>query len=282
MVMFRVLGPVEAASASKVEEFNGRLQRTLLLLLLVNRNNLVQTESLIGELWDGRHPGHVVNALHAHVSRLRRRLAALEPERECDRERERKGEYQGPPRLHTEAVGYQLSVADHELDAVVFEQGIERVRTSDYAPALACLELRRLLGMWSGSVFGGGASASWTLQAAATRYAELRISGLELLFDHELTLGRYTAVIPELAQLVAEHPFKERFHWQLMIALYRAGRQNDALDVYRRLRHRLGEDLGLVPSPEMRAFERALIEHDRILWDERAQGPDALRRFAPV
>lgn len=273
MLLFAVLGPVEVQSETDVEEFNGRLQRTLLLLLLVYRNSLVQTESIINELWGGRQPAHDVNALHAHISRLRRRLAALE----YGHKRAAAGR---EGRLRTDAIGYQLDVADHELDAIVFQQGIERVRGSAGTdPALDCLELRRLLGMWRGPVFGGGTYSCSPLQAAALRCTELRISGFELLFDRELTLGRHLSVIPELFQLVAEHPFKERFHWQLMIALYRAGRQHDALDVYRRLRHRLGEDLGLEPSPGMRAFERALINHDQILWDHRAHEPDVLRRL---
>jgi SARP family transcriptional regulator, regulator of embCAB operon len=253
MLQFRVLGPIEVAAGSHTEHFKGRLQRSLLLVLLVNRGNLVQTESLIGEIWHGKHPGHVVNALQAHISRLRRRLQTLEGD-------------SGPPRLLTDAVGYQLLVEDEELDAAVFERGVERIRAERTGDRAArALELRALLDLWCGPVFGG-AVAGPLVQSVALRYEELRVSAFELLFDHELAMGQYHQIIPELYQLTAEHRFKERFHQQLIIALYRAGRQCDALEVYQCLRRDLAEDLGLVPSPAMRSFENAVLGHDRSLW----------------
>lgn len=266
MMMFRVLGPVEAVADSRTAQFKGRMQRSLMLLLLVNRGNLVQIESLIGELWPGVPPSGVVNALQAHVSRLRRRLEALEPAKP-------------QLRLRNDAIGYRLMVDDDELDAAVFEQGIGRMRLEALSdPEGAGVELRRLLGLWRGPVFGGS-TTSPVVQAVAARYEESRIAGYELLFDCELASRRHNYVVPELYQLVAQHPFKERFHQQLMTALYRAGRQNDALEVYQGLRRRLADDLGLEPSPTMRAFEEAVLNHDDVLWEDRTTDPRESRRM---
>jgi DNA-binding SARP family transcriptional activator len=222
------------------------------MALLANSRKIVSTESLITELWADDAPDRVENALHAHVSRLRQRLASFEP-------------LAGRSRLITCPSGYQLMVADDELDAAVFTRRLDEIgRRHADDPAAAVPGLRQLLAMWRGPVFGGIAGTP-LCQAAAGRFEELRLATLELLFDGELCAGNHQRIIPELREVLVEHSYKERFHQQLMLALYRAGRQADALDVYRDLRARLTDDLGIEPSPRMRGYERAVLDHDPIL-----------------
>ncbi|HEX4725791.1 MAG TPA: AfsR/SARP family transcriptional regulator [Pseudonocardiaceae bacterium] len=252
MLTFRILGPLEISTPARTVRLRGSLQRGLLMVLLANARKIVSTESLITELWADTHPDNVENALHAHVSRLRQRLASYEPSSERSR-------------LITYPSGYQLMVSDEELDACVFAARLDEIggrRQDD--PAAAVPELRLLLAMWRGQVFGGLAETPLCM-AAGARYEELRLAALELLFDGELCAGNHLRIIPELREVLVEHSYKERFHQQLMIALYRSGRQADALDVYRELRRRLTDDLGIEPSPRMRGYERAVLDHDPVL-----------------
>lgn len=213
---------------------------------------MVLTETLIGELWAEQVPSHVENALQAHVSRLRGRLATLEPERTC-------------VRLVTHPSGYQLLVEDDELDSAVFTRELERIRSEAAAgPAQRAKDLRRILALWRGPVLGG-VTAGPLCQAATARYEESRMSALELLFDNELQNGNHANIIPELRELLSRYTYQERFGQQLMIALYRSGRQADALKVYRELWRKLTEELGLEPSPAMRDYERAVLNRDPLL-----------------
>jgi DNA-binding SARP family transcriptional activator len=125
-------------------------------------------------------------------------------------------------------------------------------------------ELRDILALWRGPVLGGVIDGT-AARAGATRYEELRLAALDLLYDCELRSGNHAAVIPELRDMVARHVFKERFYQQLMIALYRSGRQSEALAVYRDLSRRLTDELGLEPSPTMREYERAILDQDPAL-----------------
>lgn len=253
MLGFRILGPVEIHTPAKDVRPRGSLQLTLLVALLVNARTMVPAEELIGELWNDAHPSRVENALQAHVSRLRQRLAALEPQA-------------GSSRLITYPSGYRLMVDDEELDAAVFARGVERIRARapDDDPPATALELRRILALWRGPVFGGLVAGDMC-RSAAVRYEEMRLAALELLFDSELRNGGHMRIIPELRELLIEDSYKERFQQQLMVALYRAGRQTDALDAYRDLWRRLTEELGIEPSPTMRAYEQAILDQDPAL-----------------
>ncbi|MFE1775560.1 BTAD domain-containing putative transcriptional regulator [Streptomyces sp. NPDC059008] len=259
MLSFRILGPIEIISPLGAVRLKGVLQRTLLASLLINVGKLVPTESLIDELWADSPPDGVENALHAHVSRLRRRLASLEPETQATR-------------LITHPSGYRLIAELGELDVSTFMAGTERLRnqlSSASSPAGAVSaatvqEIRRLLALWRGPACGGFLRGARS-QAAAALYQETRLGALEMLFDCELELGQHRQIIPELNELLMSHPYKERFRQQLMVALYRSGRQAEALDVYRALRHQLSHDLGLKPSPTMREYERAVLEQDPVL-----------------
>jgi DNA-binding SARP family transcriptional activator len=218
------------------------------MTLLASPRQLVSTEVLIVELWGDEHPGSVENDLHAHISRLRRRLNVMEP-----------GTIDS--RVVTHVSGYELIVRDEELDAAGFIKGLEELRDAARAdPADLVLRLRRLLGLWRGRAFGSHERGP-ILQAASTRYEEHRIAAYQLLFDHELRNGNYSKIIPELRGLLARYEFHEQFWQQLMVALYRSGRQADALNVYRELKRRLSDQLGLDPSPTMRHYEQAVLDH---------------------
>jgi DNA-binding SARP family transcriptional activator len=190
----------------------------------------------------------VENDLHAHISRLRRRLSAMEPGAIGSR-------------VITHVSGYELVVRNEELDATSFLKGLEELRgAASTASADLVPRLRRLLGLWRGRAFGSQERGP-ILQSASARYEEHRIAAYQLLFEHELRSGNHSKVIPELREMVARYEFHEQFWQQLMVALYRSGRQADALDVYRELGRRLSDQLGLDPSPTMRQYEQAVLAH---------------------
>lgn len=249
MLNFCILGPLEVRNGDRIVKLGGPLQNRLLLTLLINAGELVVTDSLIGEIWPHGAPDRVENALQAHVSRLRRRLAALEGEA-VER------------RLITHTSGYQLMVAPEELDSEIFVRELERVReTRTRSSDVAARDLRVCLSRWRGPVLGGVRGGPICM-AATARYEELQLESMELMFDLELANGRHTQLVPELRQALARHPFHERFHQQIIIALYRCGRQAEALAAYRRLWDRLTDELGLEPTPAMREYERAILEGD--------------------
>ncbi|MFG2935695.1 BTAD domain-containing putative transcriptional regulator [Streptomyces sp. NPDC048282] len=245
---FCILGPLLVFNGERAVRLQGRLQNKLLLALLVNAGQMVITDDLINEVWAGEQPLRVENALQAHVSRLRRRLAALEPK--VDR-----------PRLITHTSGYQLRVEPGELDSDVFQEEVERIRAAVPAssPLDAVCQLRAALNLWRGPALGGAAGGAM-YEAAKVRCEEMRLSALELLYDLELESGNHVRVVTELRQLLVEFPFHERLRQQLMTALHRSGRQTEALAVYRQLWCRLTDELGLEPTPAMREYERALRE----------------------
>ncbi len=279
MLNFCVLGPVEVRSQAKTFRVKGTLQRTLLATLVVNARKFVTSDELIDELWGDGPPDHVDNALQAHISRLRRNLAALEPGATRSR-------------LTTRQSGYYLLAEDEEIDAALFEQKVMQLGAPAQPTAQSAHDLRDLLELWRGPIFGGAVGGR-LCRAAAARLEEARLTALELLHDFELAAGEHRATIPELRELLVDHPYKERFRQQLMLALYRSGRQAEALEVYRELRHQLTEELGLAPSPAMRAYEQAILAQDPLLHTHsprlRAQGhaghakagePAAARRAA--
>ncbi|MFE2277673.1 BTAD domain-containing putative transcriptional regulator [Streptomyces sp. NPDC059454] len=239
---------------------SGGVQRVFFQVLLASEGRMVSTEALVDELWGESPPGGVVNALHAQVSRLRKRLGVLEPWRETSR-------------LTKNANGYQLVMAEEELDAALFVRSVRTAQTMVYSdPAAASETLRAALLMWQGPVFGGG-SGGILCQAAARRYEEYRIGALEAYFESRLALGNHVEILGELSETHAENPLRERFCEQLMIALYRAGRQAEALQTYRWMRSRLTRELGIEPSPVLRRTEQAILRHDAQALAGRCHGP---------
>jgi SARP family transcriptional regulator, regulator of embCAB operon len=252
VIRFSILGDCEIRTATRTVRPRGPLERALLVTLLISTRQVVPTAALIEELWAGQYPARVENALQAHVSRWRRRLAALEPG--------------APPRLVTHPAGYMLLVQDDELDATIAARQLDQIRLRHWSePREAVAALRSVLGLWRGPALLGVACGP-ICRAAATRYEELRIAAWELLFEAELRAGHHQSMIPEIQDVLAAHPFHERFWQQFIVALYRSGRQVDALNVYRQLRRRLTEELGMEPSPAMRTYERAILAQDPRLY----------------
>lgn len=244
VVEFRLLGPVDAVRNGAPLSLGGPKQRHLLALLLVEPGRPVAVDHLVDELWQGRPPEGASVSLRAYVSKLR---AAL-------------GEGVA---ISGTASGYTAHVPPERIDAARFEGLVRQGRNalSRGSPRRATIHLRGALDLWRGRPFGGVADDG-ALRAEAERLAELRLLGLESLFDAELALGGRAELVDELEMLVREHPFREAFVRQLMLALYRAGRQADALSAFRRTRAVLDEELGLEPGDELRDLEASILRHD--------------------
>jgi DNA-binding SARP family transcriptional activator len=252
MLKFSILGALQVRTVSGPAEICGDLQRTLVQTLLVSEGQPVSGESLVEEMWGEAVPDNQANALQAHVSRLRRKLRALEPDRPASR-------------VTIHPAGSRLSVGEGELDAAEFVRTVRQAEAAAaHEPGRTARMLGEALALWRGPVFGGFPGGTLCQQAGA-RYEEHRIRAMELLCDAELRRGRHASVLAELAEAHTNHPLRERFCEQLMIALYCSGRQADALDVFRRMRGRLDEELGIQPSPALRRIEMAILSHDPVL-----------------
>ncbi|MFC5290548.1 BTAD domain-containing putative transcriptional regulator [Actinokineospora guangxiensis] len=252
MLTYRILGPIEVQAGGEPVEINGTFQRTLLAALLVNHDRLVLTDSLIGELWEHNPPRNAENALQAHISRLRRRLRSVDPD-------EKSARFLSMPS------GYRLCLNDDAFDADVFTHALLDVRANTgLAPQDMIARLRQALTLWRGPTFGGNLGG-FICQAAAVRYKEYRAAALERLFDAELKIGRHNEIIAELSELVESESLNERLCQQLMVGLYRGGRQRDALAAYQRMRNRLMDELGVEPSPVLMKCQMAILAHDPAL-----------------
>jgi len=247
-VEIRVLGPLEVVVDGRPVELPSGKPRLVLAALVVRPNEVVSTDRLFEVLWGAEPPKTAANTLQTYVAHLR---AALEP----DRARRQAGHV-----VVTREPGYVLAIETGETDAARFEhlaeQGRRELATS---PSTAADTLRAALALWRGD-----ALADFTFEPFAqthiTRLTELRLSALEDCIDADLALGEHRGVAGEVAQLVDQHPLRERLSGQLMVALYRGGRQADALRVYSRLRETLVEQLGIEPSPNLARLEQAILE----------------------
>ena len=267
----RVLGPLEVGLDGRPVELPSAKACLLLASLVVRANEVVSTDRLFEVLWGAQPPDTAANTLQTYVAHLR---AVLEPER-ARREAGRL--------LVTRPPGYVLAIEPDRIDAVRFErlaaQGRGELATS---PADAARTLRAALALWRGEALADFTFAPFA-QADITRLAELRVSALEDRIGADLALGAHRALTAELAQLVKEHPLRERFAAQLMVALYRSGRQADALRAYGRLRATLIEQLGIEPNPTLARLEQAILEQQSDLeWSpiEAATLPDAVPAVA--
>lgn len=248
MLVFRVLGPIEVANESGVLALGGPKQRALLADLIVNAGRVVSTAQLVDDLWGDRPPQTAGHTVETYVSRLRRIL--------------RDGS--GPDLLLTRAPGYLLNVAPDRVDVLQFERLLEEgtdaaQRGDDEAAARS---LRAALTLWRGAALADISLDAPFAEAAARRMEERRLLAQENLMRAELELGRGREVIAELESLVVAHPYREPFHAQLMLALYRSGRQTDALAAYRRARDVLVDELGIDPGRELRDLEQAILRQD--------------------
>lgn len=243
---FRLLGPIDVVADDRSVVPTSARQRDLLALLLVDRNIAISSERIIDRLWLGGPPATAKSALQVYVSKLRAIIDGYEA-----------------VTIATVPGGYRLDVDDSAIDAYRFEELTEFGRSALIAgsPRSAVETLEAALGLWYGDALADVLHLEG-MYAEATRLDELRSHALSTLIDAELELGRHLEVIPRLEHLVDAEPLRERRWAQLMLALYRGGRQSDALRAYRRVSKILGEELGIEPGPELYTLEERILLHD--------------------
>lgn len=243
-IEFRMLGPVEAVRDGEALALGGSRQRALLALLLLEPGAPIGTDRIADELWQGRPPAGAPTTIRSYISRLRSVLGPAAP-------------------IATAGSGYSLRAAADSVDARRFERLVregQEALARGYAHR-AAERLRAALALWQGQPFSGAGDAA-ALALEGQRLAEVRLLALEERIEAELALGVDADVVPELEALVREHPYRERFWRQLMLGLYRAGRQADALAAYRQARDTLDRELGLEPSEDLRRLEQAILRHE--------------------
>jgi len=240
---FRILGPLEVSSEIGPVPVTAAKHRALLTHLLLRANEVVSADALVDALWGERPPASARKLLQIYVSQLRKSL--------------------GDAVLVTRAPGYLIAVEWPRLDSARFErllgEGSQALREGN--PALASTLLARALALWRGPALADFAYDSH-VQAEARRLEELRVKALEQRIEADLQLGRHARLVGELQALAGEYPLQERFRAQLMLVLYRSGRQAEAVDVYADARRALVAELGVEPSSELRELHRAILNQD--------------------
>jgi WD40 repeat protein/DNA-binding SARP family transcriptional activator len=242
-VEFRVLGPLEVAGGGASGQLRGRRERAILAALVLGAGEVVGTDRLIGALWGERPPRSAAKNIQNSVLRLRKAL--------------------GPSVIETRPPGYRLALPADGVDARRFEDlvALGRAARVNGTPHRAVGTLREALGLWRGVPFEE--LEGWDpADAEAARLLELKRVAAEELMDAELACGHHVMAVAELERMVAAEPFRERRWAMLMVALYRCGRQADALRAYQRARTALAGELGIEPGPELRALERAIVAQD--------------------
>jgi DNA-binding SARP family transcriptional activator len=246
MMEFRILGPLEVVDNGQALEISGAKHQALLAVLLLHANEVVSTDRLVDALWEDNPPERAHKALQVYVSQLRKLL--------------------GKQRLETKAPGYLIRVSEAEVDLGRFQALVEEGRPGE------------ALALFRGPPLAAFAYSRFA-QSEIARLEELRLACLEERIEQDLDAGRQAALVGELEGLVRDHPLRERLRRQLMLALYRSGRQAEALGVYQEGRRRLGDELGLEPSEELRRLERAILQHDPAIA---LPVPQAVPAEAPV
>ncbi len=231
---FRILGPLEVISDGKALDLGGAKQRALLAVLLLNPNEVVSRDRLVDALWEENPPNTAEKALQVHVSKLRKQL--------------------GSDRIVTKAPGYAIRVEPGELDVERFER----------LAGEGGRQLVDALALWRGPPLADVAHTRFARQEIG-RLQERRLAVLEERIEADLALGRRADLIAELEALAAEHPLRERFRALLMLALYRGGRQAEALDVYQEARRKLVHELGIEPGRELRELHQTILRQDPAL-----------------
>jgi WD40 repeat protein/DNA-binding SARP family transcriptional activator len=267
---FRILGPLSVRVDGSPVPLGGPKQRALLALLLLNANRVVSRDRLVAELFPEQSVNSADHALRNHVSRLRRVFAPVGSDE---------------PRIAARSPGYLLRVEPGELDLERFEQLLAEGREALGAgrTASAAASLRAAEQLWEGRPFADLEFEPFG-RLEVERLEELRLAAVEERIDAELALGRQLALVPELETLAAEHPYREHFRAQLMLALYRSGRQAEGLAVYQQTRTLLSDELGLEPGTELQELQRAILVQDAALTpaaDEDGHGPAAFRDICP-
>lgn len=248
MIEFGILGPLEVGADAGQVRINGSRRRALLVRMLVSRNQVVSADLLAEDLWDARPPPGARSTLSSHISLLRRAL--------------------GPDRIVSQGGGYSVVVQEDELDVITFEQaalsGQDALRRGEGRRALDVLQ--GALNLWRGPALVDVAGTAWATPEIV-RLENLRLAAAEAAIDARLAIGDYANVVALSEAAVSEHPLRERFWAQLMVALYRSGRQAEALRAFRRLRDYLVDEVGIEPSAELVALEdRILNQSDELGW----------------
>jgi DNA-binding SARP family transcriptional activator len=263
VLSFQILGPLEVHRDGASLPLGSAKQRALVALLLLNAGEVVSTGRLLDGLWGEAPPATAEHLLHVYVSRLRKLLEA-----------------DGHELLVTRPPGYVLRLRDgDELDAAMFESAVRAARSGGTSPADALAGLDRALDLWRGAVLADLADEPF-VTAAAARLEELRAVAEEERIHALLALGRHEDAVPELETLVARYPLRERLRAEQMLALYRCGRQADALAAFATARRLLVEELGVDPGPELRTLEQDILRHAPEL-EAPAAGPVSGREPAP-
>jgi len=254
---YRILGPLLVSREGEPVTLGGRRNAELLSLLLLRPNQVVSSDRLVEDLWAGAAPANPRKAVQVYVSRLRKTL--------------------GVDVLETRASGYLLRVGERELDVWRFEHlladGRQALAAGD--ATRSATSLRHALALWRGPALADVMYEPFA-QAEAARLEELRLCCVEARVEADLALGRHADLVGELEALIDRHGARERLRGQLMVALYRSGRQAEALGVYRETRRDLVDELGLEPGQDLRSLETAILNHDpRLAWTPpRTTGPN--------
>ena len=251
MLEFRILGPLEVVGDDGPISLGGPKQRATLAILLLDANRVVSVDRLADDLYSGAAPVTAVTQVQRQISELRKVL--------------------GASAIQTRAPGYVIRLAPDELDLKRFERRAEEaaraLATGDASTAARLLA--DALDVWRGPPLADLAHEPFA-QISIERLEEIRLAAVEQRVEAELALGSHVRLVGELEALVAEHPLREHFYGQLMLALYRSGRQAEALDVYRRVREALVEEFGIEPTSALRALERTILTQDTSLDLEHA------------
>ena len=236
---FLILGSLDVQSNGVPLELGGPRQRSVLSVLLLHAGEVVPATTLIYDIWGETPPGTAANLLQGYVSDLRKSL--------------------GHHTIVTRGPGYALDIEPAAVDLYRFERLVAAADGAE--PAVAAERLGEALGIWRGRAFADLADVQFA-RDASRRLEELRLAALERRVDADLALGRHAALTGELEQLVAEHPLRERFRALQMLALYRCGRQAEALEAYQAARRTLVEQLGIEPVPALRRLQESILRHD--------------------
>ncbi len=237
-VEVRVLGPLEMSVDGKPVSIAGPRQRAVIAALALRANHVVSVSSLIDSVWGDPAPDRAEHTLQQHVSALRKAI--------------------GAETLLTRSPGYVLQVDALDVDAFADATAKGLAATSEARWADALVAFQQALELWRGDALAG-ARESATLDAAGVRLDEQRLTALEMCFEARLECGQARELVPELEQLVVAYPLRERLRALLMLALYRAGRQADALAAYQNARRALIDELGIEPGSELRELEQAIL-----------------------
>jgi DNA-binding SARP family transcriptional activator len=262
-VEFRLLGPFDVLVDGRSAQLGGAKQRALLAILAIHANEVLPAERLIDGLWPGHPPESAVNTLQGYISRLRK---ALDPH----------GSNGAEPIIVFRPPGYVLTVLPEQIDSHRFERLVAEAETRSATgdAAGAADSLREALALWRGAALADFSYEDFA-QPEIARLEELRLNAIEDRIDADLACGQHGALVPELEALVADQPLRERPRAQLMLALYRCGRQGEALAVYRETQKMLSDELGIEPTLPLHELERAILRHDPSLEPPRRSAATA-------